>query len=96
MLEDRVVRERPTEGRCGSVERDLDGIRSFGALYHSFSLKVLYVFEQTVTRINALIICAYSEYMRKEMSPFNFDSGRTRSLGGHIFLSLAKRILVVY
>ena len=78
---DRVVRERSTEGRCGSVERDLDGIRYFGAPCHSFSLKVFYVFEQTVTRINALIICACFEYMRKDMSPFNFDSDRICSLG---------------
>ena len=76
MPEDRVVREGPTEGRCGSVERDPDGIRSFGAPCHSFSLKVFYVFEQTVTRIHAPIICTYLEYMGKDMSPFNFGSDR--------------------
>ena len=96
IVEDRAGGERSTEGRCSSVERDPGGIRYFGAPCHSFSLKVLYVFEQTVTRINALIICAYFEYMRKDMSPFNFDSDRICSLGGHIFVSLAKRILAVY
>ena len=53
----------------------------FGAACHGFTLKPFYVFEQTVTRINALIICACFEYMRKDMSPFNFDSDRIYSLG---------------
>ena len=53
----------------------------FAASCHSFSTKVFYVFEQTVTRIDAPIICTYPEYMRKDMSPFNFDSDRICSLG---------------
>ena len=81
MLEDGAVQERSTEGRCGSVERDLDGIRYFGAPCHSFSLKVFYVFGQTVTRIDTPIICTYPEYMRKDTSPFNFNSDRICSLG---------------
>ena len=52
----------------------------FGAPCHSLSLKVFYVFERTVTRIDAPIICTYLEYMRKDMSPFNFDSDRICSL----------------
>ena len=79
MLKDRVVRERLTEGRCGSVGRGPDGRRYFGC--HSFSLKVFYVFEKTVTRIHAPIICTYLEYMRNDMSPFDFDSDRICSLG---------------
>ena len=53
----------------------------FGAACHSFSLKVFYVFEQTVTPLDAPRICTYLEYMRKDMSPFNFDSHRICSLG---------------
>ena len=48
---------------------------------HSFSLKMFYVFEQTVTPLDAPIICTYLEYMRKNMPPFNFDSDRICSLG---------------
>ena len=53
----------------------------FRAPCHSFSLKVFYVFEQTVTRIDAPIICTYLEYMREDMSPFNLGSDRICSLG---------------
>ena len=64
MLEDVIVRERLTEGRYSSVERDPDGVRRgapfsfhFGASCHSFSLKTFYVFNQTVTKIGPLIMC---------------------------------------
>ena len=53
----------------------------FGASCHSFSLKVFYVFEQTVTRIDAPIICTYLEYTVKDGSSFNLDSDRICSLG---------------
>ena len=53
----------------------------FGVPCHSFTLKVLYVFEQTVTRIHAPRICTYPEYMRKDISPIDFGSDRICSLG---------------
>ena len=80
MLEDGTVRERLTEGRYSSVERDPDSFH-FGASCHSFSLKVFYVFEQTVTPIDTPIICAYAEYTGKDGSSFNFNSDRICNLG---------------
>ena len=40
----------------------------FGASSQRFSLKVFYVFEQTVTRIDTPIIYTYLMYIRKDMS----------------------------
>ena len=78
------------EGKSGSVERDPDGVQRgstffqficVGASCHSFSLKVVHVFDQTVTQIGPLIMCTYLEYTAKEVSSFNFDSDRICSLG---------------
>ena len=78
-----------------------DGIRRlssfyFGASCQPFSLNAFYVFEQTVTQIDPHIIRTYLEFTVKEVSPFNFDSDRIYNLGSHMFLTLAKRIVVVY